>query len=321
MRAVALIEYGPPDSLQLRDAAVPVPKAGQVLVRVRAASVNPMDWHIMRGSPIFVRLIAGLPRPKAKLGYDIAGVVESVGPDVTDFRAGDEVFGTCRGGALAEYASVPAKAIIHKPPQMTFEQAAATPVAAFTALRGLRDKGGVRPGCKVLINGAAGGVGTFATQFAKVLGAEVTGVCSTRNVEMVRQLGADHVIDYTQEDFTAGDRRYDLLFDNVNNHSLSACRRVLTRTGTHLIVGGSGSAISILFRVFAAPVVSLFSTKKAVPLLAFGTKADLMTISDWIQTGKVRPVIDRCYRLSQTAEAIRYLETGHARGKVVVRVE
>jgi len=238
MRAIRYSEYGSPDVLRVMELEKPAPKDDEILVRIRAASVNPLDWHFMRGTPYFIRIGGGLRRPKTgRLGVDAAGQVEAVGKNVTSFRPGDEVFGACKG-AFAEYACASESRVVGKPANLTFEQSAAVPVAALTALQALRDRGQVRPGQKVLINGAAGGVGTFAVQIARTLGAEVTGVCSTKNVEMVRSIGANHVVDYTQADFTKSGQRYDLILDSAGNHSLTACRRALTTEGTLVMVGG-----------------------------------------------------------------------------------
>jgi NADPH:quinone reductase-like Zn-dependent oxidoreductase len=320
MRAIVYHEYGSPDVLELRDIDEPVVTDDGVLVRVHAASVNPYDWHFMRGTPYLVRLMAGLTKPKtARLGVDVAGVVEAVGSNVKQFRAGDEVFGSSKG-AFAEHVCTSERALVLKPANVTFEQAAAVPVAAFTALQGLRDKGRIQRGHKVLINGAAGGVGTFAVQIAKWFGADVTGVCSTRNVDMVRSIGADHVIDYTQEDFTHSGQRYDLMFDAAGNHSLSDNRRVLESRGTLVMVGGSpkGNWLGPLLPALEAIVISRFVGHTLALLLAKGSKEDLIILRGLLEAGTVTPVIDRTYPLSEVPEAIRYLEQGHARGKVVI---
>jgi len=331
MKAAVYTRYGPPDVVQITDIEKPVPKDNEVLIKVRAASVNPLDWHFMRGTPYLVRIMAGLRKPKdTRLGVDVAGQVEAVGRNVTQFKPGDNVFGSCRG-AFAEYACTSESALAIKPDNVTFEQAASVPIAAFTALQGLRlgglgDTGQVQPARKVLINGAAGGVGTFAVQIAKSFGADVTGVCSTKNVDMVRSLGADRVIDYTkeaytQEDFTKSGRRYDILFDCVGNHSLSACRRVLDPKGTYIPVGGEAGRwmIGALARPITTLVLSRFVSQKLVPFfLAKSSPEDLIVMHDLMASGKVTPVIDRRYSLSEVPEAIRYLEKGHARGKVVI---
>ncbi len=324
MKAAVYTRYGPPDVVQITDVEKPSPKDNEVLIEVRAASVNPLDWHFMRGTPYFVRILAGLLKPKiTRLGVDVAGQVEAVGRNVTQFKPGDEVFGACRG-AFAEYACTSESALVIKPDNVTFEQAASVPVAAFTALQGLRDKGRIQPGQKVLINGAAGGVGTFAVQIAKSFGADVTGVCSTRNVDMVRSIGADQVIDYTQQDFTKSGQHYDLIFDCVGNHSLSACRRVLNSKGIYIPVGGPGGRwmIGLLARWITALVLSRFVSQKLVIMfLARPNKEDLTIMRELMEAGKVTPVIDKRYRLSEVPEAIRYLEEGHARGKVVITLE
>jgi NADPH:quinone reductase-like Zn-dependent oxidoreductase len=295
-------------------------------VKVRAASVNPLDWHFLRGTPYVMRFGAGFGVPKdPRIGVDFAGTVESVGKSVTRFKPGDEVYGG-RTGAAAQYLSVPQdRAFVRKPANVTFEQAAAVPVAAITALQGLRDKGHLQPGQKVLINGASGGVGTFAVQIAKALGASVTAVCSTRNVELVKSLGADRVIDYTKEDFTVGDDRYDVILDNVGNRSLAELRRVLTPKGTAVLVGGGGpndgNWIGPLMTPIKALLVSPFVSQKLTMFIAELNRADLTALNELMEAGKVTPVVDRRYPLSQTADAIRYLEEGHARGKVIVTME
>lgn len=324
MKAIVSRCYGSPDVLALEEIARPTAEDDQVLVKVRAAAVNPLDWHYMRGKPYIMRMSSGLGTPKdAHVGVDFAGTVEAVGKNVTHFKPGDEVFGG-RSGALAEYVTVREdRALVLKPANLTFEQAAAVPVAAITALQGLRDKGRIKPGDKVLINGASGGVGTFAVQIAKSFGADVTGVCSTRNVELVRAIGADHVIDYTQEDFTQSEQRYDLILDNVGNHSLSEYRRVLKPKGTLVMVGGpSGDPwIGPLAQPIKAMFVSPFVSQELVMFLAELNQKDLEFLSDLMQAGKVTPVIDKRYALSEAPAAIGYLEEGRARGKVVVNME
>ena len=323
MRAVIYCDYGPPEVLTLQDVERPVPDDDQVLVRVRAAAVNPLDWHYMRGTPYIARFGMGLRKPKVtRLGVDYAGTVEAVGRNVTQFKPGDEVFGG-RNGAFAQYVVARAdRAIARKPANLTFEQAAAIPVSGLTALQALRDQGKIRPGQKVLINGASGGVGTFAVQLAKSLGAEVTGVCSTRNVDMVRSIGADHVIDYTKENFTTRPERYDLVIDNVGNHSLRATRGVLTPEGKMVIVGGpSGRWVDPLPRAFGARAMSSFSRQKMSFFMAELRPSDLAELRDLAEAGKLTPVIDRRYELSEIQAAIAYLETGRARGKVVVTME
>ena len=323
MRAIVYRSYGSPDVLQWEEIEKPTAGDNEVLIKVRAASVNPYDFHFIRGEPYLLRLMAGPLRPKdTRLGVDVAGQVEAVGRNVTQFKAGDQLFGICRG-AFAEYACTSESGLAMKPENVTFEQAAAVGIAGFTALQGLRDKGHVQPGQKVLITGAAGGVGTFAVQIAKAFGAEVTGVCSTRNVDMVRSIGADRVIDYTQEDFTKSGQRYEIIFDLVANHSLSACRRVLNPKGIYIMAGGTAGRwmIGPLVRTIAMRVWSRLGSQKFVSLLAKENKEDLTLMRELMKSGKVTPVIDRCYRLNEVPEAIRYLEEGHARGKVVITLE
>jgi NADPH:quinone reductase-like Zn-dependent oxidoreductase len=319
-------DYGSPDVLRLEEIDKPVPADDQVLVRVRAASVNPLDWHYMEGTPYIVRLMDfGLLKPKvARLGVDLAGQVEAVGKNVTDFKPGDDVFGQ-KFGAFGEYVCVKAdRALVVKPAGVTFEQAAALPVAAITALQGLRDKGKVQPGQKVLINGASGGVGTFAVQLAKMMGAEVTGVCSGRNVELVRSLGADHVIDYTKEDYAKNGQRYDVMLDNVVNHSPSENIGILNPQGKYVMIGGGGPEdqgfIGPLILPIKAALLRRFVTQEVGFMLADVTKNDLTFLADLVQSGKMKVVIDKTYPLNQLPEAMRYLETGRARGKVVITV-
>jgi len=324
MKAVVYRTYGSPDVLRLEEIPRPVPNDDQLLIRVRAASVNPLDWHYMEGTPYIARLLEfGLLAPATtRLGVDYAGTVEAVGKNVTGFKPGDEVFGG-KNGALAEYVCVLAdRAVVLKPANLTFEQAASVPIAAITALQGLRDRGQVQPGQKVLINGASGGVGTFAVQIARSLGAEVTGVCSTRNLDLVRSLGADHVIDYTKEDFTTGRERYDVILDNVGNRSLNECRRVLNPRGRYIQIGGGGLNdgrwFGPLVRVVRTFVLAPFVSQQMGMMLAELNRKDLMVLADLMQSGKVTPVIDRTYRLDEVPDALRYLEAGHARGKVVI---
>ena len=320
MKAITYHRYGSPDVLEYEDIEKPAPGDNEVLIKVRAASVNPFDWHFMRGSPYFLRIVAGLRKPKmTRLGVDVAGQVEAVGRNVTQFKPGDEVFGVCRE-AFAEYARTSESSLVMKPGNVTFEQAASVPVAAITALQGLRDKGHIQRGQTVLINGAAGGVGTFAVQIAKSFGADVTGVCSTRNVEMVRSIGADRVIDYTQQDFAKGTQRYDLIFDLVATHSLRAYRRVLNPNGTCVIAGGPTKVLAILTSAFEVLVLSRFVSRKFAMFVAKPSKEDLTLLGELIEARKVTPVIDRHYRLSEVPQAMRYMEEGHARGKVVITV-
>ena len=325
MKAIVYCDYGL-SNLKLEDVEKPVPNDDQVLVKVRAASVNPYDWHFIEGTPKIMRLGIGLRKPKdTRLGVDFAGTIEAVGKTVTQFKPGDEVFGG-RGGAFGEYICVRAnRGVAPKPSNLTFEQAASVNIAGITALQALRDKGKVQPGQKVLINGASGGVGTFAVQIAKSFGADVTGVCSTRNVDMVRSLGADHVVDYTKEDFAKSGQRYDVILDNVPNHSLSECRRILNPKGIYVMVGGGGPNdnrwTGPFGRVIHTLLLSPFIGQKMGMMMAELNHNDLTFLGDLMQAGKVTPVIDRRYKLSEVPEAIRYLEEGHARGKVVITLE
>jgi NADPH:quinone reductase-like Zn-dependent oxidoreductase len=325
IKAIVHCEYGSPDVLKLENVEKPVPNDNQLLVRVRAASVNPLDLTI-RG-PWMIRPLLGLRKPKdTRLGVDYAGTVEAVGKNITNFKPGDDVFGG-RDGSIAEYVCVLSdRGVVPKPSNMTFEQAASAPVAALTALQGLRDKGKIQSGQKVLVNGASGGVGTFAVQIAKSFGAEVTGVCSTRNLDLVRSIGADHVIDYTKEDFTKTDQRYDLIFDLIGNHSFSERRRILNPNGICVMagVGGAGWHDGMAMRLVGelnAYLRSRFVSQKFVSYIAQFNKKDMTILADLMQSGKVTPVIDRTYKLSDVPEALRYLEQGHARGKVVIAVE
>jgi NADPH:quinone reductase-like Zn-dependent oxidoreductase len=319
MKAIIYSNYGSPDVLRYVEIENPTAGDAEVLIKVRAASVNPLDWRLMRGRPCILRILIGLRKPNTRPGHDVAGEVEAVGRNVTQFKPGDQVFGTCVG-AFAEYACASESKLAIKPTSVSFEQAASVPVAGLTALQGLRDRGQIQPGHKVLINGTAGGVGTFAVQIAKWFGADVTGVCSTRNAGMVRSIGADRVIDYTQEDFTKGTQRYDLILDNVGNHSLSACRRVLNPKGRLVIAGGKEIG-AILVRALQARVLSWFVSQDFGFFGARITKEDLMTLGEFMRAGKVTPVIDRRYRWSEVPQAMRYLEEGHARGKVVITME
>jgi NADPH:quinone reductase-like Zn-dependent oxidoreductase len=318
MRAVIQTGYGSADVMELREIEKPAPGDGEVLIRVLAASLAAGEYYGMRGKPFPIRMYIGFPRPKKDfvVGLDCAGVVESVGKGVTRFQPGDEVYGQCRG-SCADHTVAKEGGLAPKPANLSFEQAAAVPTSACTALQGLRDHGKVRPGQKVLINGASGGVGPFAVQIAKALGAEVTGVCSTRNVEMVRSIGADHVIDYTQEDFTQGGPRCDVIMDNVASHSLSATRRALTPDG--VLIPSSGHAG--MGWIIVAALTAVFVRQQGKPFVASTNSADLAVLTELIDAGKVTPVIDRTYPLSDAPDAFRYLDEGHARGKVVITVE
>lgn len=316
MKAIVQNDYGSSNVLKLAEVIQPAVKDNQCLVRVKSVSLNAGDMFGMRGSPWLVRVTTGFPKPKNYiLGWDMAGVIEAIGSSVTQFHPGDEVYAACNH-ALAEYVSVAEDKLALKPAKLTFEQAAAIPTAAITALKGLRDVGKLKPGQKVLINGASGGVGTFAVQIAKALGAEVTGVCSPRNVDMVRSLGADDVVDYTRKDFTQDGRRYDLILDNVASHSFSEMMRILTSQG--LIVPNSGH--SGMGYIFKALLLSPFHRQLGSTYLAVPKGKDLTQLMEWIEAGKIKPVIDRTYPLSETPEAFRYLEKEHARGKVVITV-
>ena len=327
MKAIVYCEYGI-TNLKTQEIEKPTPTDDQVLVRVRAASLNPLDGHFVRGMLLARLMGGGLRKPKdTRLGVDYAGTVEAVGKNVKDFKAGDEVFGG-RNGALAQYICPRAdRGIALKPANMTFEQAGSVAVAAITALQGLRDIGHVQAGQKVLINGASGGVGTFAVQIAKYLGADVTGVCSTRNLDLVRSIGADHVIDYTKEDFTKSDQRYDVIFDNVQNHTFSERRHVLTPNGICVLAGLGGAGWRAdtqthLIRSFTTPLMSKFTSQKFRFFIAQLNHADMALLGDLMQSGKVTPVIDRTYKsLGEVKDALAYLEEGHARGKVVIDVE
>jgi NADPH:quinone reductase-like Zn-dependent oxidoreductase len=323
MKAILYDEYGSPDVLELKDIDKPVVEDNEVLVRVHAASVNPYDWHFLTGLPYFMRMTSGLkPEEATVLGADMAGQVEAVGKNVTRFQPGDDVYANVETGGCAEYIAFTEELLGLKPGNLTFEQAAAVPLAALTALQGLRDHGQIQPGQMVLINGASGGVGTYAVQIAKTLGAEVTGVCSTRNVDIVRSIGADHVIDYTEEDFTQGAQRYDLMLDLVGNHSPSECRRVLNPEGVYVASFGQPEHrwLGPLAQLLRMLVLSRFVSQKMVLFTAHPSREDLQLLTELIEAGKVTPIIDRTYPLSETPEAIRYLEEGHARGKIVITV-
>jgi NADPH:quinone reductase-like Zn-dependent oxidoreductase len=325
MKAIVNCEYGV-ENLQLRELEKPSPNDNEVLIRVRAASINPVDGHMLRGSWL-MRPMSGMRKPKnTRFGTDYSGIVEAIGKDVTDFKPGDDVFGA-KNGAVADYICGKAdRAIVMKPSNVTFEQAGSVAVAGLTALQGLRDKGHIQPGQKVLINGASGGVGTFAVQIAKAFGADVTGVCSTRNVDLVKSIGADRVIDYTREDFTKTDQRYDMIYDLVGNHSFSERRNILKPNGICVLagVGGAGLHPGMWGRVlgnFVTVFKSKFTSQKFVFYIATLTEDDLNVLRDLMQSGKVAPVIDRTYKISETQDAVRYLEEGHARGKVVINLE
>jgi NADPH:quinone reductase-like Zn-dependent oxidoreductase len=317
MNAVIQTGYGSADVMKLAEVEKPSAGDGEVLTRVRAASLGAGEYFGMRGKPLPIRFYIGFPKPKEDfvVGIDCAGIVEAVGPNASRFRPGDEVYGECRG-SCAEYAVAKEGSLAPKPTNLSFEQAAAVPTSSCTALQALRDHGKVKPGQKVLINGASGGVGPFAVQIAKALGAEVTGVCSTRNVEMVRSIGADHVIDYTKEDFTKGRERYDVILDNVASHSLSATRRVLTPNGLHVPSSGHAG----MGWVIAATLAGIFVRRQAAVFVAVTNSESLVAINEFIEAGKVTPVIDRTYPLGETGQAFAYLDEGHARGKVVIAI-
>ena len=325
MKAICFCEYGSPNVVKLDDVEKPASTDNQVLIKVRAASLNALDAYMIRDAWLN-RLIFGLRKPRdTRLGRDVAGVVEAVGKNVAQFKPGDEVFGICRG-SLAEYACAAERGLVMKPVDVTFEQAASIPLAGLTALQGLRN-GKIQPGQKVLINGATGGVGTFAVQIAKSFGAEVTAVCSPRNVDLVRSIGADRVIDYTTEDYTKPDQRYDMIFDNVCNHSFFERRRVLTPKGICVLVGMGGAGVKqseamgrIVGNLFMAYGLSSFTDQKFAQYITKVTKPDLLLLGELLQAGKVRPVIERTYKLNEAPEAIRQLDAGHARGKLVITV-
>jgi NADPH:quinone reductase-like Zn-dependent oxidoreductase len=323
MQAIIYSCYGPPEVLKLETVAKPIPGEEDVLVKVHAASVNPLDWHYMRGSPYVMRLMSGIGSPKDhSLGVDFAGTVESIGSRVTKFKPGDEVFGG-GPGAFGDYVLLTEnQALARKPATMTFEQAASLPIAAISALQAIRDAGNIRPGIKVLVNGASGGVGTFAVQIAKSFGAEVTGVCSTRNIELVRSLGADHIVDYKKENYTEGEVQYDLIIDNVGNHSPFANRRAMTPDGVLVMVGGPGGDwVGPFLRPLQAAVLSPFVDQEFVLFLGRLKQADLEVLAELGESGKISPVIDRRYTLEDVPDAIRYSESGRARGKIIIEVE
>jgi NADPH:quinone reductase-like Zn-dependent oxidoreductase len=325
MRAMVYREYGTADVLKLETIERPLPNENQVLVQVRAAAINPLDWHYMRGTPYLLRWFAGVRRPyDTRIGADVAGVVVAVGERVTQFKPGDEVFGVAADGSFAEYARASENRIALKPANISFEQAAAVPIAAVTALQALREEGRLQPGQSVLVNGASGGVGTFTVQIAKAYGAQVAGVCSTRNVELVRSIGADSVIDYTQQNFTAGDTRYNLIVDNVRSRGVRAAARVMQPNGIYVAVGGGGpdegNWIGPFAGIFERLVWQPFLSQELTTLYAEITNERLTTLGELMARGKVTPVIDRTYSLEQVADAVRYVETGRARGKVVILV-
>lgn len=323
MQAIVYRRYGPPDVLEYEELDRPIPAQGEVLIQVRAASVNPYDWHFLRGTPSFIRLFTGLRRPKSpRLGADVAGVVAAIGPGVTRFKPGDAVFGVCKG-SFAELACGKETDLAPLPKRLNYEQAASVPIAGITALQGLRDCGRVQPGQRVLINGAAGGVGTFAVQIGKWLGADITGVCSTRNVAFVQSIGADRAIDYTLQDFTRSDDQYDVIFDLVGNHPLKAIRRVLRPKGTFVGCGGGGPdtpGSELLSTMAERLVMSPFTSQKLTGVFAKVNASDLNVLGDLLQFGKIEPALDRSYPLCGVAEALRYVESCHARGKVTIVV-
>jgi NADPH:quinone reductase-like Zn-dependent oxidoreductase len=322
VRAIFCNSYGSPDVLELKEVEKPVPGDNQVLVKVHAASMNYGNMVLLKGEPFLARFAFGLRKPKHTIpGGDIAGQVEAVGKDVTQFKPGDDVFGDLSRfgwGGFAEYVSVPEEALAFKPANLSYEEAAAVPMAAVTALQGLRDKGKIQSGQKVLINGASGGVGTFAVQIAKSFGAEVTGVCSTRNLDILRSIGADHMIDYKQEDFSKNQQTYDLILAVNGNQPISAYKRALSQNGTYVMVGGSGTQMTQA--MIQGPIISMTGTKKMGNMLQRSNQKDLIFMKDLLETGKVKPVIDRSYTLSEVPEAFRYFEKGHAQGKIVITV-
>ena len=325
MKAIVQTKYGPPEVLELKEVEKPVLEDNRVLVKIHASSVNPADYHPMRGM-LLARIMGGtgLLRPKdPRFGSDFAGTVEAVGKNVTQFHPGDEVYGVAPG-AVAEYATPREDRMALKPSNSSFEDAAAVPIAAFTALQAVRDKGHVQSGQKVLVNGASGGVGTFAVQIAKAYGAKVTGVTSTRNLEMISKIGADHVIDYTREDFTKTGEKYDVIIDTIGNHSVFDYRRILTPTGVCVAIGFSGTS-RMVGTLILGPIASKFGSKKTGMMIAKSNQKDLIELKNMIETGKIKPVVDRTFPMNETADAVRYVEgphhkPGHARGKVVIRV-
>jgi NADPH:quinone reductase-like Zn-dependent oxidoreductase len=317
MKAIVYTKFGSPDVLQLKEVEKPSPKDNELLIKVRAASANAYDWRHLRADPFFIRLMgAGLLKPKHKiLGADIAGTVEAVGGHVKQFQPGDDVFGECSYGGFAEYVCVDEDRFVLKPASLTFEEVAAAPMAALTALQGLRDNGRIQAGQKVLINGASGGVGTFAVQIAKSFGTEVTGVCRTAKMDLVRSIGADHVIDYTREDITKKNQSYDLIFDTAAHRSILKYKRILSPGGIYVLAGGS------MARIFQLMIISRVGAKNMGLIVARKSQTDLLFIAELMTAGKVRSIIDKRFPLSETAEALRYLEEGHARGKVVITVQ
>lgn len=322
MKAILVPKYGSPDVLQFADVEKPVPNEDQVLVKIVATGVNPLDWHGMRGEPFLVRMGGEFRRPKdPRLGADIAGRVEAVGKNITEFKPGDEVFGAVGVGGFAEYICTREKNLALKPANVSFERAAAAPVVGYTAIQGFRYAGGIWAGQKVLVNGAAGGIGTFAVQYAKSCGAEVTGVCSTRNLDLVRSIGADHVVDYTGEDFTRNGQKYDLIYDSIGNRSAFDYRRALKPQGI-CVIAGFTSMLRLIEYMILGPLVSKKGGRQVTGMgISNANKEDLLMIKELLETGRVLPVIDRRYPLRETAEAVRYLETLHARGKVIINVE
>ena len=322
MKAIVYNKYGTPDVLELEDIDTPVVGDDEVLIRVHASSVNAGDWHMMTGTPYLIRPMAGLLKPKRNIpGGDVAGRIEAVGADVTEFAPGDEVFGEIEGGAYAEYVAVPAHDIVLKPANLTFEQAGAVPVAGLTAVQGLREHGQIQSGQSVLINGASGGVGTFAVQVAKALGAEVTAVCSTANVEIARSIGADHVIDYTREDFTKSGRRYDLMFDVAGNHSVADCKNMLKPGGTYVPVGGRGGRVlGPLPRLVRAALAFGFGNKRLAWFVAHMDQEDMTFLAELLESGQLKPVIENTYPLAEAPTALRNMGDGHAKGKSVITV-
>lgn len=322
MKAFVLHRYGPPDSLRLADVATPTAGDDDMVIRIDAASVNPYDWHMIRGEPWILRLQHGLRRPKDPIpGADVAGRVEAVGRNITGFQSGDDVFGLC-AGSFAEFTRVPETALVHRPSHLTAQLAACLPMAGLTALQALRDHGELEPGQLVLVNGAAGGVGTLAVQIAKAMGAEVTGVCSTRNVELVRSLGADRTIDYTRDDYTLAGNRYDVIVDNIGNHSVSARRRAMKLEGRCVIVGGpkGGRVFGPLLSIVRTTVSGKRGPQRFDSFLTKPNQADLMALAELVESGALRPVIETTYPLCDVPRALAHVETEHTRGKVVIAV-